>query len=155
MPSWPPPPKIIGRVRSTPRVWGREMETLAQILINQAWIIRRVRGTGTTRGAPNYTQDAWGPYPALVADPTAQERRDADRYETDLDATCSIGSDIRPYVSDFIDVIATQLEQATATQGETPVVRYRVLHVTDARARFSVESVRPVYHMSLQLLSED
>ena len=153
--AWPPPPKIMGRVRSMPRVWGREMESLAQILSNQAWIVRRMRGTGTTRGAPNYGEARWGPYPALVADPTEAERRDADRYETDLDATCSIGSDVRPYPSDLIDVIATQLEQATAKQGELPVVRYRVLHVTDARARFGVETVRPVYHLSLQLLSED
>ena len=152
---WPPPPKIIGRVRSRPRVWGREAETLAQILINQAWIVRRVRGTGTLRGAPVYNQESWGPYAALVADPTAAERREADRYESDIDATCSIASDVRPYVSDFIDVIATQIEQATTTHGEMPVVRYRVLQVTPARARFSVESVTPVYHMSMQLLSED
>jgi hypothetical protein len=144
-------PLIVGRTRSEPRVWQREMETLAEILIDQAWIVRRFRDTGTVRGAPNYTQVSLGPYQALMAFPTYAERRQADRYQIDLDATLSIACDVEPYVSDFVDV-ASREDSASAAQNELGTYRYRITAVQEIRSRFDA---RPIYGLSLAKLEED
>jgi hypothetical protein len=150
---WPPPPKIIGRYRSTPRTWGREMEALAQILTDQCWIVRRVRGTGTTRGAPNYVEETWGPYPGMLSQPSTIEERNADRYAIAVNATLSIASDVWPYVSDQIDVTAPDnASPATAEQNDAAINRFRVLSCTPEVSRFNAI---PVFHLELAILEED
>ena len=146
------PARIIGRVRSAPRAWGRITENVPQLMTDQAWIVRRVQAEGTTARTPTFNQDSWGPYAALLSEPSWQERRDADRYETDVTHTMAIASDVRPYTSDFIDVAAGPNDSATAAQNEQPVVRYRVVDVQDRTTRFGATLI---YHVQLAKLEED
>lgn len=144
--------RVVGRGRSSPRVYGRLTDTLGQTLTDQAWIVREARRPGTVDGTPNFQQLSYGPYAGLLSNPTWAERRQSDRYETDVTHTLAIASDVRPLPSDLIDVSAGPNDSATAAQNDIPVVRYRVLDVQERTSRFGSTAI---FHLQLTRLEED
>jgi hypothetical protein len=149
----PPAPRIITRFRTMPRAWGRYVSTEDRLLTDRAWIIRRIRQTGTEHGAPNYQERSLGPYAALLSNPTWAESRDADKYSIDVTHTIAIACDVHPLISDFLDVAALESSRTALQNPNLQSRRYRISgDVQERRSKFGRVLI---FHCLLAVLEED
>lgn len=98
------PPRVMGKVRSEPRVWDKVEASVEVQLEDQLWLVRDRKTGATEDGTPVTAEVVFGPYAADLATFLANEERLQDRFHAEVTHRAVCAMDEEPTTADRVRV---------------------------------------------------